>query len=102
MLESLIAKRHYAIGQRLDQMKDQEEWKLLQQFSIGLLSHDGSKDVQLGSDRHDFAENADAIVSDGKICFVAVSFEGCSFTDAKQFYKLIGLDLVTEGSGNES
>lgn len=51
-----------------------EEASLFQNFVIGLLTHEGYKDLRLSAVHNDFGRDAVAITPKGEKCFVAASF----------------------------
>ena len=90
MPDSLIQPREQALANRLDQMREMDEWHLFQNFILSLLPHDGYTDVRISPVRNDFGRDGVATTPppDHKKCLVAVSFD-CSLSkirkDAKRW-----------------
>lgn len=74
---TLIERRERALSDRVDQMRELDEWHLFQDFAIGLLSHMGYLDVRLTTAKNDLGRDALAVTPDHRKCFVAVSLD-CS------------------------
>ena len=70
-----IKKRDEALKAVIEQMRENDEWHLFQDFCCRCLKHMGYTDVRLSKVRNDFGRDAVALDPEGKRCFVAVSFQ---------------------------
>lgn len=86
----MIDRRRQDLGRHLDDLRKVDGWHPFQNFVLGLLHHDGYRDVRHSNVRSDYGRDALAITPDSKRCVVAVSFD-CSkskvVADAKRFLK---------------
>lgn len=56
-MAGLIQQREQVLTRRLDQMREMDEWHLFQNFTLGLLTHQGYTDVRLSNVRNDFGRD---------------------------------------------
>jgi predicted RNA-binding protein YlxR (DUF448 family) len=84
----MIDRRRQDLGRHLDDLRKVDGWHPFQNYVLGLLHHDGYRDVRHSNVRSDYGRDAVAVTADGERCVVAVSFD-CSkakvLSDAKRF-----------------
>jgi predicted RNA-binding protein YlxR (DUF448 family) len=84
----MIDRRRQDLGRHLDDLRKVDGWHPFQNFVLGLLHHDGYRDVRHSNVRSDYGRDAMAITPDGKRCVVAVSFDSSKtkvLSDAERF-----------------
>ncbi len=76
-MATLLDHRREILERRLERLRKRGEAQPFQTFVLGLLSHDGYRDIRPSNPRSDFGRDGVGCTPDGKPCVICVSFD-CS------------------------